>query len=67
MSVTNGKTVKVMVSMSAAVYNQLELMSRDLGSSKSRIVQQAIILMADSLKEVGYALDKDVSNPMSKR
>lgn len=65
MNVTHGKTVKIMVSMPSAVHNQLELMFAVLGGSKSKIVQQAIILMADQMKEAGYALDKDVSSPLS--
>ena len=66
MRTNDGKTVKVMVSMSSAVYKQLELMSNILGSSKSRIVQQAIIAMTDVMKEAGYAMDKDVSSTLFK-
>ena len=61
MSVEEGTTVKIMISMPAAVHNQLEALSASLGASKSKIVQQAIILMESQLKEVNYALDKDVS------
>ena len=67
MSVTQSKTVKIMISMPLAVHNQLERMSAVLGGSKSRIVQQAIISMADQMKEAGYAVDKDVPGPLSKR
>ncbi len=60
------KAVKIMVSMSPAVYGQLEKLSKTLGGSKSRIVQQAIISMADVFKEVSNAVDKDVSIEVSK-
>jgi len=64
MSVKTGNSVKIMVSMPLAIHNQLELLSAILGGSKSKIVQQAIILMADVMKEGNYALDKDVSGKM---
>ncbi len=65
--VTNdrSKAVKVMVSMSPAVYEQLVKLSNTLGGSKSRIVQQGIIMMTDVFKEASYAVDEDVSGQMS--
>ncbi len=65
MNTETGKAVKVMVSMSPAVYEQLEKLSNTLGGSKSRIVQQAIIMMADVWKEASNAVDKDVSSKVS--
>ena len=60
MSVSEEGTVKIMISMPSAIHNQLEALSLSLGGSKSKIVQQAIILMASQLKEIGHALDKDL-------
>lgn len=64
MSTETGKSVKLMISMPSAIYEQLEALSQSLGASKSKIVQQAIISMVDQLREAGYALDKDVSSKM---
>ncbi len=61
MSVGEGTTVKIMISMPSAVHSRLEALANNLGSSKSKIVQQAIILMESQLKEVNHALDKDIS------
>ena len=61
MSTEEATSIKIMISMPSAIHSQLEEMSNSLGASKSKIVQQAIILMVSSLKEVGIALDKDVS------
>ena len=60
MSVKTGNSIKVMVSMTPAIHAQLVMMSNILGSSKSKIVAQALILMAVNMKEAGYAVDKDV-------
>jgi len=57
MSAEVSKTVKIMVSMPQAIHNQLDLLSERLGSSKSKIVQQAIILMIDQIKGAGYVVD----------
>lgn len=43
-------TIKIMVSMSPAVHEQLKHLSENLGASKSKIVQLAIISMQDAWK-----------------
>jgi len=51
MSVETEKSVKIMVSMSPAVYEQLIYLSNKLQSSKSKIVQMSIIFMKSSWNE----------------
>ena len=64
MSVENGRTKVVMVSMSSAVFDALERMSQTLGGSRSKIIQQAIISLNDQLgsQKNGSAVEEKEEN-----
>ena len=50
-----------MVSMTEAQFQELEKLSNWLGASKSRVIQQAIMVLAADIREVSNdALDKTI-------